>query len=370
VEGPRARVRSDLPPEQAQAFLARLETLELALDSAFPWLPPAEPAPLTLVLGDAARFALVARDHGVEASGGAFSCRNGEVVLRYREGEWLRRDGPPFALEPRVRPLAAACLRRRLERFEGLEETWLEEGLVLVFVELAAVAFEDTGHAVRQNRERLLDAFLPTYLGGKPALARLVAARGPNETKRAGSAALAWAALRFMLADAELTPFVELGLRQASGAEVDVPWKDALAVLAAREDAFERYLLEAVLRELLLAFRDAPTPVDRWEAAAALRLIANVDLDTDAGAEKRAALVRATEAHFAEQPVATRFLARFDADLRLVNQARSRLQAQARLSKIVRKEFVRRAAGYGHPAVERARRDLGRALQRALEARR
>ena len=48
--------------------------------------------------------------------------------------------------------------------------------------------------------------------------------------------------------------------------------------------------------------------------------------------------------------------------------ARSRIQAQRRLAHRVRAEFERRAAGYGHPAVEAARQDLGQALRRALAA--
>ena len=41
----------------------------------------------------------------------------------------------------------------------------------------------------------------------------------------------------------------------------------------------------------------------------------------------------------------------------------------SRLQKMVRRELKRRSAGYGHPAIEWATRNLNKALDRALRAR-
>lgn len=368
-EGQRARLRSDLPKAEAEVFLARLETLELILDTAFPFVQPPKRPPLALVIADGARFSLHAQDHGVSRDSGAFACRGGELFLRYRAREW-RVEGPPYPLEPRVRPLAVAALRRRLTLALGKElaPTWLEEGMALVFVELAAFELKDASQAVRQNRERLLDAFLPIYLGGpRGSLRKLLSAQGKRTMRRAGSPALAWAAVRFLSADPERTKLLELGLAVASGTPGRAAaWEQALA--SVDEDGFERFMFKALLKELLLAMKHAPTQVDRWEAAAALRLLANMDLDADASDSKRALQVAAAERMLAKQLPPVRFLDKFAGEIAHTRKARSRLRAIARLKKVVRHELARRTKGYGHPAIEAGRKDIGRALQRALRS--
>ena len=261
-----------------------------------------------------------------------------------------------------------------------------------VFVELAATALGETERAAKLNRERVLDAFLPIFLGAPPALARVANVRGRGEMRRnvrqrprdrrskrsrsgAGRAAesaeaLAWAAVRFLLADAELTPLIPLGFAEAAGEEGSGErWEAAQPQLAASEGAFEAFLRDAVLEELLAAYATAPTPVDRWESSSALRLIANIDLDPDASDAQRPLLARGAREILKEHPVPTRFLSKYERELDLVLQSRSRLQAQKRLHKIARKELARRSAGYGHPAVEAASRTLSKALDRALRAR-
>ena len=380
--GERARLRTDVAPIDAERLLALLERMERALDSSFPFLasPPGAAPALCIVLQDAARFALHARDHQADPDAGALVCANGEVCLRFRPDVWdaAREGGPAVPLEPPVRPLAAAILRRRLLTTFGaqLEPTWIEHGLAAVFVELMA---HDLSHAaggaaqaVRQNRERLLDAFLPLYLGAPPALTALLSARGDAQLARAGSPALAWAAVRFLAADPQRSPLLERALRRAAGEDAPTAsspgpeWDATRELLTELEAPFEEFLLQGVLRELLIALRDAPTPVDRWEAAAALRLVANLDLDVDLPPELLARQLTGAEEVLSRQVVPTRFLDRYQGEIARVRDARSQLQAMARLKAIVGKELARRSEGYGHPAVERARHELGRALQREM----
>jgi hypothetical protein len=187
--------------------------------------------------------------------------------------------------------------------------------------------------------------------------------------KRTGSPAVAWAAVRFLLSDAELTPLLALGLRFAAGDEsAEEPWDAALQTLATKESDFERFLLHATLRELLVGFRDGKTAVDRWECADALRLIANLDLNSDADDASRAAQFLGSEEILTESPPLPRFFDKYARELRGVHEARSQLRAVSKLKSRIRKELARRARGYGHPAIEFAKRDLGRALQRALAA--
>lgn len=369
LEGARAELRTDLPPGEDEEVLRTLEALEGALDVAFPFLPAPAAPPRTVVLGEPARFALHAREHGLGSRpAGAFLCGRGEVFALHEPAPLP--DDVAVPMEPLIRPLAAAVFRRRLVAGMGadLPETWLEEGLAMVFVEV--VAPDRAGGRLRvKARERLLDAYLPLYLGGPPALATTVATVGPEEKRRRGSRALAWAACRFLLDDAERTPLLVTALRRAARAlERPAEWDEARARLEALEPEFEAWLRRAVQEEVLVALAAAPTPVDRWEAAAALRLLANVDLDPDLPDDARARAVAATRRMLDEDPGPPRFLAQFEPDLARVRAARSKLQAMSRVHAAARKELERRSQGYGHPAVEAARQGLGPALQRALDA--
>lgn len=365
--GTRSTLRSDLPPPDAEQVLARLDALEQALDVAFTFLPAGVTPPRTIVIGQPARFALHAKEHGIDRPAGAFLCRRGELFAQHEE------EGAPddvaVPLEPLIRPLASAAFRRRLVGGFGadLPATWLEDGLAMVFVDLMA---SERAQARLQlaARERLLDAYLPLYLGGPPGLGEVISARGDAEKRRHGSSALAWAACRFLLDDAERTRLLVTALRHHAGALDDPAWEDARARFAALEPAFETWLRDRVHVEILVAIVEAPTPVDRWEAAAALRLLANIDIDADLPADERVRAVDVTRQMLAKDPVPTRFLTLFQGDFARVRAARSKLQAMARLRAVASKEFERRAKGYGHPAVEAARRTLGSALQRELES--
>lgn len=373
LDGPRALLRSDLPPGEAREALRTLEGLEAALDVAFPFLPAPATPPRTIVLANPARFALHAKEHRVDRPSGAFLCGRGEVFVQHERGPAPGDVAVP--LEPVIRPLAAAVFRRRLVAGFGpeLPETWLEEGLAMIFVDVVG-STDSPGSRLEarlrlQVRERLLDAYLPLYLGGPPALLEVVSVRGREEKRRRGTRAAAWAACRFLLQDAARARLLELALRQAAGAAPDeASWTQARAELLALEPTFEAWLRDAVHEELLQALTGAPTPVDRWEAAAALRLLANIDLDPDLPDDERIRAVAVTRELLAREPAPPRFLAQFEGELAHVRQARSRLQAMSRVHARARKELERRSQGYGHPAVEAARKDLGPALQRALEA--
>lgn len=364
----RAELRTDLGEQQATGLLPKLATLEVMLDAAFPFVPAERAAPVTVVLSDAARFSLYAQERKVSSGASAFVAPAGEVVYRYRAEEW-DTERTLYAAEPRSRPLAAAALRRRLVLAYGneLEPTWFEEGLAQVFSELAAHEFREDQRAVLQSRQRLLDAYLPLYLGGEPVLARMAEARGDVEMERVGvDQALAWAAIRFLLTDPERGRLIRQVLERAAGQEEG--WNATRAALTSLERDFERFLLDHCVRELLATVRDAPTPVDRWEAAAALRLIANLDLDPDLPDEARRRQVQASQPLLRKHPPPVRFLDRYGAELRAIRGERSQLAAMRKLNKRVRKEFERRTQGYGHPAIEAARADLGKALQRAYRA--
>lgn len=364
LDGPRGSLRTDLPADEAAEALARLESLEAALDTAYPFLPPPGEAgrPRLLVLRDPARFALAAQEHAVDPAQGAFLCSAGEVVVADR-GE-AAASGPPYPLEPPIRPLAAALLRRRLlAAHPALPLTWLEEGLAAVFVEIVAAG--DEAQEATRTRERLLDAYLPVFLGAPPLLRRLVLAAGDAERRRAGSSASAWAVTRFLLATPERSELLDAALRLHAGQpRPGDPGLEALsAALDALEPELEAWLQAETLRALLAAIRDAPHQVDRWEAAAALRLLANVDLDADASAEVRARQVAATPELLAEHPPPVRFLDGFAEPIAAARAARSRLRAMANVHKAVQSELERRRQGYGHPALERGRATLTEALK-------
>jgi len=170
----------------------------------------------------------------------------------------------------------------------------------------------------------------------------------------------------FVFVDPEGTKTLAAVLSAVGSAQPDAQLPEA-ALDKLDEHGFERFLQRALLTALLEAVRTEPTPVDRWEAAAALRLVANLDLKVDLGDELRTLQVRRAETILAKAMPNVRMLDKFAADIAIAATARSRLQALRRLRKRVRKEFARRSKGYGHPAVEAARQDLGRALQRALQ---
>ncbi|MGE0713393.1 MAG: hypothetical protein AB7N76_36065 [Planctomycetota bacterium] len=370
LSGPRGELRTDLGETEAQAFCERLQTLEVMLDAAFGFAASPRPAPVTVVLSDPARFALYARERKVDPGVGAFVTPAGEVVYRFRPEDWA--DGPPYPTEPRSRPLAGAVLRRRLVLAFGprLAQTWLEEGMVAVFSELAAHEFGEDQRATVQTRRQLLDAFLPLFLGAPPVLPLLAEARGRRamDLVKGATPALAWAAVRFLITDPERGRLIRRSLERAAGQEeAEDAWESTRAALDALEPDFERFLLDHCVRELLATVREAPTPVDRWEAAAALRLVANLDLDPDLPDGPRVAQVEASGPLLAEHPPAVRFLDRYAAQLQEVAESRSQLGAMRALRKQVHQEFQRRTQGYGHPAIEAARADLDKALQRAYQ---
>lgn len=364
--GARVRLRTDLPPEEAKLAAARLDALEEALDTAFPFIPAPGVPPLTIALADPARFALHAKEHQVSGPSSAFVCGAGELFALWEPHE--AGDGP-VALEPPLRPLAKGTLRRRLLAGLGadLPETWLEEGLAEVFVEVAGAEGEPSPRRRARERELLIDAYLPLYLGGAPALAATCAARGADEKRRSSATpALAASAVRFLLGSDGGAKLIGASLRRAAGLEDDQAWAATKAGLEALEPAFERWLGHAVREALLQQLVEPGPPVDRWEAAAALRLVANVDIDPDQDEATRLRQVEVTrELLSKEQP--GRFLDGLAGQVAQAKEARSRLQAVAHLRRLAQAELDRRAKGYGHPAVEAAREGLGRAVQRLLD---
>lgn len=372
-------LRTDLQDTDAQAFLVRLEAIEDALDHMLPSLSrdaSAGVAPVgsqagvvTLVLSNPARFALYSKDRKVDPQAGAFVTSAGELVYRFRAQDWA--EGPPYPTEARSRALAGASLRRRLilRLGPGLKAGWLEEGLVAAFAEVIAREFGEEVQPTRLRRQRLLDAFLPLYLGGPPVLERMFAARGRPEMERAGgSASLAWAAARFLLADPQQADLIRQVLEHARPDPDEAAWERTRVALAGLERPFERSLSDQCVAGLLAAVRDEAHAVDRWEAAAALRVVANLELDPDLSARARAQQVRASGPLLEKHPPDVRFLDRYRGRLLEVRGSRSRMAAMRKLRKQIRREFTRRTEGYGHPAIEKARDSLGKALQRAYES--
>jgi hypothetical protein len=362
-------LRTDLEPEQAQTWLARLERMNELLDGTLSFCEaPSTPA-VCVVIGDPARFALYAQARKVDASAGAFVTAAGEVVYRFRAEDWQLQSGPPYPIEPRSRPIAAALLRARLLRTygPGLEKTWVEEGLAQRFAELAAREIEGRppGEGAHR-RQHLIDAFLPLHLGAQPVLGTLLSARGAQEMGKHGSPALAWAGVGFLASTDSGGKILAGALADAAELEgAEGEFRSLLEASQSLERPFERYLLDETLGALLDAVRSAPTPVDRWESAAVLRLVANLDLDPDLPEAKRAYQVDASIPLLEENPPPTRFLDRYQAELRELHGRRSQLEAMRRIQRRIQREFQRRTQGYGHPAVEEARKGLGRALQRA-----
>lgn len=379
LSGRRAVLATDLPPEPAGDLLASLDALEDVLDAAFPFLP-APPGPVrTSIVADRARWAQELRAHGAEGQPGALVCARGEVHLLWRREDW-EPFGPPFPLEPRCRPLAAAVFRRRLLAAMGpaLRPTWLEEGLVQVFVELAAHELGEAEPAERAVMRRLLDAYLPLFLGEPPLLAEVVEA-GPEARRRRMSAeASAWAVARHLLSRPGGARVLELALRHHAGLPEPLPraapelapgdWEAARTWLAQEEEPFLRGLQSALLRELLVDLATAPTPVDRWEAAGALRLIANLDIDADLPDPTRQRAVRSGEKLLRETPPPARFLDLFQDEVARAAGAKNRVQATRQVRSLAVRELERRAKGFGHPALELGRLNLLRSIERAVAA--
>lgn len=376
-DGARVRLRTDLPDAEAEDALAECDAIEEALDAAVPFLPAPAAPPLVIAVADPARHALLAKEHGVDRPAGAYVVGADMVVVRWEPEPppiartMDGRDDEPVALEPPLRPLAAASLRRRLLSGLGpLPPTWLEDALAEVFVE-AALGVDPSRRAAARRRERLLDAYLPLYLGAPPAI---VAVCSPRTTKsdprrRADpgvNPALATAVVRFCLLDPERAKLLRRSLERAAGLVDDVEWATVTTALSGLDAPFERWLAESVRHALLEQLVLAPWPVDRWEAASALRLLCNVDLDADADDDTRERQADATRELLAKEPP-QRFLAGFRGELAKITDARSRLQALSYVQKMVLSELDRRAKGYGHPAIDAARADLGRALQRELD---
>lgn len=72
--------------------------------------------------------------------------------------------------------------------------------------------------------------------------------------------------------------------------------------------------------------------------------------------------MRATEAALTAELPPARFLERYRPRIAAAASARSRLRAVTQLRRQVEADLAHRARGYGHPAVERAKRRVGRAL--------
>ena len=362
-------LRTDLEPEQAQTWLARLGRLSELLDGSLSFCEPLGSPAVCVVISDPARFALYAQARKVDASAGAFVTAAGEVVYRFRAEDWQLQSGPPYPIEARSRPIAAALLRARLLRTYGpsLEKTWVEEGLAQRFAELAAREIEGRPPgAGTHRRQHLIDAFLPLHLGAPPVLGTLLAARGAQEMGKQGSPALAWAGVGFLASTDSGGKILAGALADAADREgAEEEFRALLEASQSLERPFERYLLDETLAALLDAVRSAPTPVDRWESAAVLRLVANLDLDPDLPDDKRAFQVDSSIPLLEENPPPTRFLDRYQAEFRELHGRRSQLEAMRRIQRRIQREFQRRTQGYGHPSVEEARKGLGRALQRA-----
>lgn len=368
--GEGVELRTDLPEPEAKVWLTRLELLHGLLDQTLPASEDRDSGPaLCLILGDAARFALYAQARQVDPSAGAFVTPLGEVVYRYRPDDWLSAAGAPSPLEPRSRPLSAALLRARLLRRYGpdLRPTWVEEGLAQRFAILAAEQVEGRPPgADTQARQTLIDAFLPLYLGAPPVLGEILAARGRDGMRKAGSSALARAGVTFLSQTPTGGEILAKALADAAEREgAEEAFQAALEASRGLERPFERYLLDQTVTALLQALRDAPTPVDRWESAAVLRLVANLDLDPDLPDAARAHQVDAAFPLLEQNPPPVRFLDRYGAELQALHGRRSQLEAIRRLQRRIEREFTRRTQGYGHPAIEPARKGLGKALQRA-----
>lgn len=387
-DGSRVSLSTDAPDAAVAPALDRLEKLELLLDRAFPWLAPPRDRVLVLLIDDEGRFRAVARGHGVPSGGASeFSCRSGEVVLRWKPEEF--GQGPAevegWVQSPRVAPLAEVLFRRRLEATYGpeLSRTALEDGCARLFGEAAAHELGEVREAERRMRDDLVDAFLPLFLGGEPVLARTLLARGSSAGPHASARshkpveqrATAYAVARWLVVSGE----GERGARDfdlAFAAAAGRPGaSDALEArgrdLAAHEGEFERWLRGKTTAALLDALGGEPVAAARWEARAALKLVAAVDVEVadQALPKERAAVVERARAEV-EARTTVRFADEFDGPLR-EERDRRRPGGLERIVASARRTLEERGRGYGHPSLEEMKGQLGRSLearQRSLSA--
>jgi hypothetical protein len=378
--GTRVLLRTDLGDPNAAAALERLEKLEALLDRRFPWLMAARDPVTVLVIEGEGAFHELAHAHGVPPGGAsAFSCSAGEVVIRWKPEEWGQGPIEGWVQSPRSSLVAEVLFRRRLEANYGasIERTSLEDGCARLFSEDAALELGERREAARRSRDDLLEAFLPLFLGSEPVLAKTALARGSNavvrapanSTKPLRARAVAYAVARFLLDGAggrraEIVPRVFDAAAGRLGAEEELAREPDLR---ASEAEFDRWLRDATVESLLAAVRDEPVLAARWEALGALRVLTAVNLDIDDGASSA---VRAEIAAGARAEIAARktvlFAEEFDAALDAL-RGRHQPGGLERLVAQARAELDDRARGYGHPAIEEFRGQIGRVLEARLK---
>jgi hypothetical protein len=380
-EGKRVALRSDLDEQPAAQALERLEKLEALLDRRFPWLEAPHGLARAFVLVEERKFREVARSHDVADPGvGAFACSSGEVVVRYRPEEWGQGPSEGWILAPRSAPVTEAVFRRRLESSFGaaLERTRLEDGCARLFSFYAARELGETREAQRRERDDLLNAFLPLFLGSEPELARTMSLRGSGadahaprkSAKVTGIPGLNYAIARYLVeADGgKRVPMLRAALDAAAGKPgAEDAWAKVREGLAAEEAPFERWLRGATIDSLLDALQDEPVQAARWEARGALRLVAAIDVSEDevATPEERAGLIAKARA-VAGKIKTVRYLDEVEGRLEGLRDRRQ----PGGLEKVLdeaRRELDARSQGYGHPAVEEGRARLGQALQERMK---
>jgi hypothetical protein len=359
----------------------RLELIEKVLEDRHAWLGPPKDRVTVLVVSSDETYRSIARSHGVmDPQTSAFACSAGEVVVHFRADEWGLGPQEGWVLSPRSAPVSEAIFRRRLEEHFGaqLAHTRLEDGLARLFVEQAARELGEAPEASRRQRDDLLDAFLPLFLGGERTLAKTALATGAQATERGskkgfhvtGAPALNYAVARYLLeADGgSRLPLARTILEHAaapvSSSSVDAAFDDARTRLEGDEEKFERWLRDATANALLDAIEAEPVQAARWEARSALRLISAMDLDDEPGASPDARARRIGRARLEVKRIATvRFTEEYDARLVATKRGHGGLE---RVVTDAKKDLDRRAAGYGHPALEEGRARLGQALQERL----
>lgn len=376
-EGERVALATDLDPALAGIVLDRLEKTEQALEQRVRWLAPPSVRVRVLVIGDDVLYRGVARSHGVtDPATGAFACSAGEVVVRFRPEEWGQGPREGWFLAPRSAPVSEALFRQRLEaRYGGaLTRTRLEDGCARAFAEQAALQLGEAAEATRRERDDLLSAFIPIFLGSDRVLAKTATASGSaaeehgssRSTRSQGAPALGYAVARFLSeADgAKRAPLVAAILAHAAG-EPGEGGQGVYDRLDQDEEEFERWLRDATVSALLDALASEPVPAARWEARSALRLVAGMDLDDEAAAtpEERAQRIERARAE-ARKLKSVRLIDEFDSRLLAARHNHSSLEKVLGAAKA---ELDRRAAGYGHPAIEEGRARLGQAFQERLK---
>ncbi len=387
-DGARISLETDLDADLAKAVLERLEKTEKALDEKQAWLAPRPGRVKVLVVGDEGRYREIARSHGVtDPALGAFACSAGEVVVRFRPEEWGQGPQEGWFLAPRSAPVSEALFRQRLELTYGpsLERTRLEDGCARFFVAQAARELGEAAEANRRERDDLLAAYLPIFLGGGRVVASTAEAKGTaaedHGSKRSarllGAPSLSYAVARYLV-EAEGGQKIPL-LRAVFRGATDEPATADHAIgppgagatsthdrLDAEEDRFARWLRDRTVDALLDALGSEPIPAARWEARSALRLIAQMDIDETEAASPDELARRLGRARIEARKVPTvRFTEEFDAQLLAASRSHGGLE---KIVGVARAELERRAAGFGHPAIEEGKTHLGAALEGRLRA--